>query len=109
MARQPIEEKYRAAERYFDRIESERYLDRCASEDEFDRLLREHGGFLPFLGVFMVWVVIVRGSRRLGRWVREMTRSPEPLRLPRPLLALPYSPGLQCPLDAPPSEPDERP
>lgn len=108
MARQPIEEKWRDAEAHFARKDAERCLSWRADEDEFDRMFRE-STFAPLGGVFMAWVIIVRCSRRIGRWVRERGRQPALLQLPPPLKALPYIPGLQCPLDAPPSGQDEHP
>lgn len=108
MARQPNAEKYRAAELHFARMDAEQHLSWRAGEDEFDRMFRQ-STFAPLGGVFMAWVLIVRGSRRIRRWVQEMGQPPARLQLPPPLKALTYTPGLECPLAVPPSEPDERP
>ncbi len=108
MVRQPLEEKYRDAEVHFARMDAERHLSWRAGEDEFDRMFRE-STFAPLGGVFMAWVLIVRGSRRIARWVRERGQQPALLQLPPPLKALPYIPGQEFPPVGPPSEPDARP
>lgn len=103
-----MKEAWRDAEVHFDRMEALRYLSWRTGEDEFDLMFRQNT-FAPIGGVFMVWVLIVRGSRRIARWARAMWRQPERLRLPPPPKALTYTPGLECPLVGPPPAPHERP
>lgn len=101
-------DKWRAADMHFARMDAEQHLSWRADEDEFDRMFRQNT-FAPLGGVFMVWVIVVRGSRRLGRWVRALRRRPETLRLPPPPKALPYNPAPEFPPVFPAPSRPERP
>lgn len=68
------EEKWRDAEMHFARMDAEQHLSWREDEDEFDRIYRSSSR-IWFAGIFVFWVLVVRGWRLLKRFAAGRLRA----------------------------------